>query len=73
MFEQQSGGKPAGGVIQANYFGDIPAGALVIPGTQFPSAQKNAGQEFPGKDDSGIDQTAENEILMAEQAAEGSQ
>ena len=48
-FKQQTCGEPAGSVVQADHLGDIPAGALVIPGTDVAAAQPYAGGKFPGK------------------------
>lgn len=69
-FEDQTGGKPAGSIVQADHFSDIPTGALVVPGAQFPSAQQNTGNEFAGENEAGIDQTAEDKTSVTHEPAE---
>ena len=69
-FEQQSGDKPAGSVVQADYFGEIPSGALVVPGAEIALAEPCAGDELTGKNHSGIDQATEYEISAAHNAAQ---
>ena len=34
LFHEQSGGKPAGGVVQADDLADVPAGLAVAPGAE---------------------------------------
>lgn len=72
-FKKESCSKPAGGIVQTDYFGDVPAGALVIPGTELAAAKKNAGNEFSGKNDTGVDQSTENEVTTAHKTAERGQ
>lgn len=72
-FKKESCSKPAGGIVQADHFGDVPAGALIIPGTEFAAAKKSAGNEFSGKNDTGVDQSTENKVTMAHKTAERSQ
>ena len=46
MFKQKSGGKPEGGVVQADKLFDVPAGTAVIPGAEGMSGEKMPSDEL---------------------------
>lgn len=66
--EQKPGSKPAGCVVEADDFGEIPAGSLVIPRAQIAFPKPQAGQKFSGEDHTGVNQTTEYEVVSAHQA-----
>ncbi len=71
--EQKSCDKPAGRIVQPDHFSEIPAGALVIPGTQFAFLKPQSGRKFTGEDHAGIHQTTEYEVMTAQRAGERSE
>lgn len=70
-FEEQSRDEPAGSIVKADHFGQIPAGALIVPGTQLAAVQPYAGEKFTGEDQTGIGEAAKQQGTVSDQAAEG--
>lgn len=68
--EQQAADKPEWGVVKADYFGQIPAGVFVIPGTQFAPVEPYAGEKFPDEDQAGVDQAADDQIAVFDKTAD---
>ena len=68
-FKQQPRDKPARGVVQADHFGKIPSGTLIVPRAEIAFAKPGAGDKLTGKNYPGIDKTAEYEIAAAHYAA----
>lgn len=71
--KKKSGDKPAGSVVKADHLGQIPAGTLIIPGTQLVAVQPYAGEKFTGEDQAGIGEAAKQQGAVSDQAAEGSE
>ena len=69
--EEEPGDKPAGGEIEADYPGQVPAAALVVPRAQFAPVQKHAREKFPGKNQPHVCQAAEKHGTVPKQAADG--
>lgn len=69
--EEEPGDKPAGGEIEADYPGQVPAAALVVPRAQFAPVQPHAREKFPGKNQPHVCQAAEKHGTVPKQAADG--
>lgn len=70
LFKQQSGKEPAGSIVKADDFADIPSGFFIVPGAESLSAKQNAGDIFSQKNDAGINETAEYEVSAFQQTAD---
>ena len=68
--EQQTGDKPARGIVQADHLCQIPFGALVVPGTQVAFLKPHSGYKFTGKYHACVNQTAKYEVSMTHDTAQ---
>ena len=68
--EEKPGDKPAGSVVEADHFGQVPAGALIVPGAEFAAVQPYAREKFPGEDESCVGQPAKQRGTVSKQTAD---
>ena len=50
--------EPKRSVVKPDYLSQIPTGALVIPGTEFPAVQPHADDKFAGENQAGVSEPA---------------
>ena len=71
--KKKPGKDPAGQVVQADDFFNIPFGTFVIPGAEFAAHSKGTGDEFSGENEKRIQETAHEETALPDDAAHGGQ
>ena len=63
-FKKKAGEDPAGQVVEADDFFNIPLGAFVIPRAEFAAHQKGAGDKFSDKNKNCVKKTAHKEMAL---------
>lgn len=68
--EQETGYEPERCIVQTDHPGQIPAGALIVPGAQFAPVEPHTGEKFACEDQAGVGQAAKEQAAVAYQAAD---
>ena len=71
--EEKACDKPAGGIVEPDEFSQIPAGALIVPGTELAAVQPHTGEKLTDEDQAGVGESPKQQGTVFEQAADRSE